>query len=47
MNLNLENKKVLITGSSKGIGKGIAESFLNEKSKVFLVSRKIKNLQKT
>jgi len=39
MNLDLENKKALITGSSRGIGLSIAESFLQEGAKVCLVSR--------
>ena len=39
MNLNLNNKKVLITGASRGIGLSIAEEFLKEKAKVCIVSR--------
>ena len=39
MNLNLANKKVLITGASRGIGKAISETFLQEGSKTCLVSR--------
>ena len=39
MNLNLNNKKVLITGASKGIGLAVAESFLQEGAKTCLVSR--------
>ncbi|MDP0562400.1 MAG: SDR family oxidoreductase [Candidatus Endonucleobacter sp. (ex Gigantidas childressi)] len=39
MNLNLGNKKVLITGASRGIGLSIAEGFLQEGAKSCLVSR--------
>ena len=39
MNLELNNKKILITGSSRGIGLSIAKGFLKEGGKVFLVSR--------
>ena len=39
MNLNLSNKKVLITGASRGIDLAIAESFLQEGAKTCLVSR--------
>ena len=39
MDLKLNNQIVLITGSSRGIGKGIAEVFLKEKSKVILTGR--------
>jgi 3-oxoacyl-[acyl-carrier protein] reductase len=46
MNLNLTNKKVLITGASRGIGLAIAESFLQEDAKTCLVSRGSKSLFK-
>ena len=39
MDLGLINKKVLITGASRGIGESIAERFLEEGAKIFLVSR--------
>jgi 3-oxoacyl-[acyl-carrier protein] reductase len=39
MDLDLDNKKVLITGASRGIGLTIAESFLQEGAKSCLVSR--------
>jgi len=44
MNLNLDNKSVLITGASRGVGLAIAESFLQEGAKTCLVSRGSKNL---
>jgi 3-oxoacyl-[acyl-carrier protein] reductase len=44
MNLNLGNKKALITGASRGIGLAIAEGFLQEGVKTCLVSRGSKNL---
>ena len=39
MDLKLNNKKVLITGASRGIGLAVAESFLQEGAKTYLVSR--------
>jgi 3-oxoacyl-[acyl-carrier protein] reductase len=44
MNLNLNSKKVLITGSSRGIGLAVAESFLQEGTKTCIVSRGSKAL---
>jgi 3-oxoacyl-[acyl-carrier protein] reductase len=44
MNLNLDNKKVLITGASRGIGLTVAEIFLQEGAKTCLVSRGSKAL---
>lgn len=39
MDLGLENKKVLIVGASKGIGRSIALSFAKEGAKIFCVAR--------
>lgn len=39
MNLHLKDKNFLITGSSRGIGKSIAEGFLKEEANVGLVAR--------
>jgi L-fucose dehydrogenase len=39
MDLKLENKVVIVTGGSKGIGRGIVEAFANEKAKVVIVNR--------
>jgi 3-oxoacyl-[acyl-carrier protein] reductase len=39
MDLGLRNKRVLITGSSSGLGFGIAEGFLAEKARVILTGR--------
>ena len=45
MNLDLDNKRVLITGSSKGIGYAIANHFLDEGANVLLVARNMENLK--
>ncbi len=44
MELGLKDKRVLVTGSSKGIGYAIAERFLVESSKVYITSRSKLNL---
>jgi NAD(P)-dependent dehydrogenase (short-subunit alcohol dehydrogenase family) len=44
MNLNLDNRVVVVTGASKGIGYACAEAFLREGAKVALVSRSRENL---
>ena len=46
MNLELENKVVLITGSTKGIGFSIAKAFLEEGSKVIITGRNKNSLKK-
>mgnify|MGYP000630158636 CR=1 FL=1 len=47
MNLNLENQSVLITGSSSGIGRSIAEGFLEENARVILTGRNKRTLSST
>lgn len=44
---NLKNKKALITGATKGIGKAIAEEFLDLGAQVFIVARNEKDVGKT
>jgi len=39
MNLNLENKNFLVTGGSRGIGKEIAITFLNEGAQIIITAR--------
>lgn len=49
MNLGIKNKLALITGASRGIGRGIAEALAQEGVRLVLVSRSaeaLKNLQK-
>jgi len=43
---DLNDKNVIITGASQGIGKEIAGLYSSYKSNVFLISRNIKNLEK-
>jgi len=45
MDLNLKNRTVLITGASKGIGKGVALSMAAEGCNLQLVSRTLEDLQ--
>ncbi len=47
MELDLDQKKILITGASRGIGKAIAEGFLSENANVWLVARGQKELDRT
>ena len=44
MELGLNNKKVLITGGSKGIGLACARAFMAEGARVAIVSRSQANL---
>lgn len=44
--MNLKNKIVIITGSTKGLGKALASAFLNEQAKVIINSRSKKELEK-
>ena len=46
MDLGLKDKRVLITGGSKGIGLACARAFVAEGAKVALVSRSEENLRK-
>ena len=46
MDLKIKNKIVLVAGSSRGIGYGIAEGFLKESSKVIITGRDKDNLNK-
>lgn len=41
MNLNLENKCVVVIGGSRGIGLSIAKGFLDEKARVSIIARNI------
>lgn len=47
MDLQLKGKKVLVLGSSSGIGKAIAKSFISEGAEVTICSRNIEKLEKT
>ena len=47
MNLGIQNKTVLVTASSKGIGKAAAELFASEKCNVAICSRSAVELEKT
>ena len=45
MDLGLKNKRVLITGASRGIGEEIAKQFAAEGCKLILIARNKKNLK--
>lgn len=47
MNLNLENKSVVVIGGSRGIGLSIVEGFLHEKARVSIIARNISDKLKT
>ena len=42
---SLKNKKALVTGSTKGIGKAIADEFISHGAEIFLVSRSQKDVE--
>lgn len=46
MNLDLEGKRVLITGASQGIGAGLATSFAEEGADLWLTARNADNLRR-
>ena len=45
--MKLDNKVVLITGGSRGIGKAISELFIKEGAHVVITSKNLKKLQQT
>jgi 3-oxoacyl-[acyl-carrier protein] reductase len=47
MDLGLEGRRVLVTGSSRGIGRGVAEAFLAEGARVALTGRTAETLERT
>ena len=47
MNLNLENKSVVVIGGSRGIGLSIVKGFLDEKARVSIIARNISDKLKS
>ena len=47
MDLGLSNKRVLVTGGSRGIGRAIVASFLDEGSRVAMCARSVSGLEST
>ena len=45
MSASLNGKSVIVTGGSKGIGKGIARVFLGHNAKVLIVARHLKEAE--
>jgi short-subunit dehydrogenase len=45
--MSVKTRKAVITGSSKGIGKAIAERFAQENINIYLLASNEKNLQQT
>ena len=46
MNLNLHNKRVMVTGAGQGIGFGIARGFVGEGARVAIAERELPRLKK-
>jgi 3-oxoacyl-[acyl-carrier protein] reductase len=46
MNLNLQDRRVLVTGASHGIGLGIARGFVDEGARVAITGRNLQRLKK-
>ena len=47
MNLGIKNKRVLITGGTRGIGREITRTLASEGAKVVVISRSERLLQET
>jgi len=47
MNINLTNKRVIVTGASRGIGRAIARAFAGEGAKVAICARTEADVQET